>query len=95
MEWFSPQTADGAGDPLDQMDFGMVRAIIGARQAASPTCRALVPAGDSETRASGSASEAMRLLAGQGRLVSQISVGGKFAPVEIGQAWRIEGETHA
>lgn len=54
--------------PLEQLDFGMIRAMISARQAASPTARALsvIAASDADAAAAHgpSLADVMLLLAG-------------------------------
>ncbi len=67
MNWTSnPFPGDSANQPIDRMGFDMIRAIVGARQAACPTVRALQGGTDPAARDTGHEHDAaIALLAGR------------------------------
>lgn len=82
MNWSSNSfPGDSANQPIDRMGFDMIRAIVGARQAACPTVRALHDGSDAAGQDMGQDHEAaMALLAG--RRNAKVN-GGAFARLDF------------
>ena len=101
MEWLSPQQTDGAQHASEHVDFGMIRAIFAARQAASATARAAMEHALAGNSAPSDIAAVVHLLAG-GAHRDSLDTGGTAAAAflpdthfanDVLVAWH--GETHA